>query len=324
MARMTYRDAVSHTIGLEMERDPSVFLMGEDVAPEGAFKTTAGLAARFGDDRVRNTPIAEQAILGAALGAAMNGMRPIAEIMFGDFLGVCFDYIVNQIPAWRYSSGGQVDMPLVIKSSTGGGIGFASQHSHAAENWVMTTPGIKVVVPSNAADYKGLMTAAIRDPDPVVVFEVKALYPQKGDVPHGEHVIPLGQASVIGTGEDVVIIALGSTVKTALSASQLLQERGIRARVIDLRCLVPLDTSSVLEHVRAVGRVVIVEEGPAQLSWGATIAAIIADEAFSSLKGPIRRLSSANVPTPYAGVLEAASRVSVAQVLATAEALMNG
>lgn len=315
MAVMTYRDAIASTLAQEMERDDRVFIMGEDIAPDGAFKTTAGLADRFGEDRVRNTPISEQAILGAAVGAAMAGMRPVAEIMFGDFLGVCWDFIANQIPALRYSTGGQLAVPLVIKSSTGAGIGFASHHSHATENWVMSIPGIKIAVPSNGAEYRGLMTAAIRDPDPVIVFDLKAQYPVKSDVPDGEYIIPLGEAAVLRTGTDVTLIGLGSTVRTCTGAATALHEQGIDATVIDLRCLVPLDAATALADVTKTGRAVIVEEGPEQLGWGTTMASILAEEAFDALRAPIRRLASANVPMPYAGALETAALVSVNDIV---------
>ncbi|WP_020660440.1 alpha-ketoacid dehydrogenase subunit beta [Amycolatopsis benzoatilytica] len=315
MAVMTYRDAIAATLAEEMARDDRVFVLGEDIAPSGAFKTTAGLADRFGVERVRNTPISEQAILGAAVGAAMTGMRPVAEIMFGDFLGVCWDFIANQIPALRYSTGGQLAVPLVIKSSTGAGIGFASHHSHAVESWVMAVPGIKIAVPSGPGEYKGLMTAAIRDPDPVIVLDLKAQYPVKGEVPDGEYVIPLGQASVVQRGADVTLIALGSTVRTCVEAAEKLEEEAIAATVIDLRCLVPLDAATVLGEVATTGRAVIVEEGPEQLGWGTTVASILADEAFDHLRAPVRRLCSANVPTPYAGALESAAQVSVDAVV---------
>lgn len=316
VAILTYREAIAATLAHEMARDDRVYVLGEDVAPNGAFKTTAGLSERFGTDRVRNTPISEQAILGCALGSAMTGMRPVAEIMFGDFLAVCWDFIANEIPAVRYSTGGQLAAPLVIKSSTGGGIGFASHHSHAAENWVMAVPGIKIAVPSSPAEYKGLMSAAIRDEDPVIVFEPKALYPVKGEVPEGEYVIPLGQAAALRRGTDLTLIGLGTTVGVCVEAAETLAGEGIDAEVIDLRCLIPLDATSVLSSVRKTGRAVIVEEGPVQLSWGTTVAALLAEEAFDALRAPVRRLTGANVPMPYAAALEEAARVSAARVVA--------
>lgn len=323
MAVMTYRDTIAATIAEEMTRDERVFVLGEDVAPSGAFKTTEGLAARFGADRVRNTPISEQAILGCAVGAAMTGMRPIADLMFGDFLAVCYDVVVNQIPTLRYSSGGQVTIPLVIKAATGGGTGFASQHSHAVENWIMAAPGIKIAVPSSPAEYKGLMTAAIRDPDPVAVLEPKAFYPVKGEVPDGEYTIPLGRAATLREGGDVTLVGLGTTVRTCATAAESLAAEGISATVLDLRCLVPLDVATVLAAVRATGRVVIVEEGFAQLGWGATLATILAEEAFDALRSPVRRLASANVPTPYARALEVASTASADDVVIQVRAMVH-
>jgi pyruvate dehydrogenase E1 component beta subunit len=316
MAVMTYRDAIAATLAEEMARDDRVFVLGEDIAPSGAFKTTAGLSERFGTDRVRNTPISEQAILGAAVGAAVSGLRPVAEIMFGDFLGVCWDFIANQIPALRYSTGGQVTVPLVIKSATGGGIGFASHHSHAVENWVLGVPGIKIAVPATPGEYKGLMTAAIRDPDPVIVLDLKAQYTVKGEVPDGEHVIPLGRARLVREGTDATLVALGSTVRTCEQAAETLAADGIAVTVLDLRCLVPLDAAAVLESVGKTGRAIIVEESPEQLGWGATMAAILAEEAFDALRAPVRRLTCANVPMPYAGVLEEGAMVSADQVTA--------
>jgi pyruvate dehydrogenase E1 component beta subunit len=323
MAVLTYRQAIAATLAEEMARDARVFILGEDVAPNGAFGTTAGLYERFGDARVRNTPISEQAILGGALGAAMNGMRPVAEIMFGDFLAVCWDVVVNQIATMRYSTGGQLAAPLVVKSATGGGVGFGAQHSHAVESWAMSVPGIKIAVPSGPAEYKGLMTAAIRDPDPVIVFEPKALYPAKGEFPGGEHLLPLGRATLLRDGVDVTLVGLGSTVRVCTAAAELLAASGTSATVIDLRCLVPLDAATVLQAAHRTGRVVIVEEGPEQLGWGCTLAAIVAAEAFGALRGPVRRLTGPNVPAPYARGLEACMVPSVELVVDSVRACLD-
>lgn len=227
MAQLTYREAVASAIAQEMERDENVVCLGEDIGAEGGvFKTTVGLFAKFGPTRVRDTPISESAILGAAMGAAMTGLRPVAEIMFSDFFAVCWDIVANQIAKTRYMSGGQVTLPLVVRSGNGGGLRFGAQHSQAVENWAMAVPGLKVVAPSSAADVKGLLVAAIRDPDPVIFFEAKELYPVKGEVPDGELVDTLGTGKVLRTGKDCTIVALAAMVPRALEAAE-----GSRARV---------------------------------------------------------------------------------------------
>ena len=277
MADLTYRDAVVAALAQEMERDQRVVLIGEDLRAGGVFKTTKGLHERFGDVRVRDTPISEQAILGAATGAAMAGLRPVAEIMFSDFFAVCWDAVVNEIAKARYMSGGQLTLPLVIRSANGGGIGFGSQHSQSVESWAFTVPGLKIAVPSTAADAAGLLAAAVRDDDPVLVFEHKALYGVRGEVPDGEQLVPLGQAAVRRTGRDVTLVALGSAVQQSLDAAEALAEDGIDAEVVDLRCLVPLDARTVLESVGRTGRLVVVEENPGQLGWASAISAIVAE-----------------------------------------------
>src|SRR5438445_8650357 len=219
MGELTYRDAVAAGIAQEMERDPTVYFIGEDVAAAGGvFKTTEGLLERFGPDRVRDTPISEEAIVGAAMGAAMTGLRPIAELMFSDFLATCWDIVANQIAKTRYMSNGQVTLPLVIRTANGAGSRFGAQHSQALENWAMAVPGLKVVAPSTPADVKGLIAAAVRDPDPVIVFEAKSLYAVKGDVPDGEHVDALGVSRVVREGEDVTGVVLGSRVPHVFNA----------------------------------------------------------------------------------------------------------
>ncbi|HIN76238.1 MAG TPA: alpha-ketoacid dehydrogenase subunit beta, partial [Rhodospirillales bacterium] len=223
MAELTYREAVAEGIAQEMERDETVVFLGEDIAKAGGvFKATVGLYDKFGPDRVRDTPISEQAILGAAMGAAMTGLKPIAEIMFSDFLAVCWDIVANQIAKIRYMTNGQVSMPLVIRTANGGGARFGAQHSQSVENWSMMIPGLKVVAPSTPADVKGLLAAAIRDPDPVMFFEQKSLYSSKGDVPEGEHIEEIGVAKVVREGSDVTIIALAAMVPRALDAADRL------------------------------------------------------------------------------------------------------
>jgi pyruvate dehydrogenase E1 component beta subunit len=319
---ITYRAAVAEGLAREMRRDPSVVLLGEDIgAAEGVFKTTVGLFEEFGPDRVWDTPISEQAIVGAAMGAAMTGVRPVAEIMFSDFLAVCWDYLANEIPKVRYMTGGQVTVPLVIRTHNGGSLGFGAQHSQAVENWVFTIPGLKIAAPSTPADVIGLLASAIRSDDPVVFFEHKGLLASKGAPPPDDHVVPLGAAATPRSGDDVTLVGLAWTVPLALEAADALATTGTSAEVIDLRCLIPLDTATVLDSVRRTGRVVIVEENPFQGGWGATLASIIAEEAFDDLRAPVTRVAAANVPLPFADHLERAVLPSVDRVVAAAHRL---
>ncbi len=302
---ITYREAVAEGIAREMRRDPSVVCLGEDIgAAGGVFKTTAGLFAEFGKDRIWDTPISEQAILGAAMGAAMTGLRPVAEIMFSDFFACCWDYLANEIPKMRYMTGGQVTVPLVVRTANGGGLGFGAQHSQAVENWALAVPGLKIAAPSTPADVVGMMAAAIRSDDPVVFFEHKGLFASKGAPAPEGHVVDLGQASVAREGSDVTVVALATTVPLALAAAEQVAGEGISAEVIDLRCLVPLDMATVLASVQRTSRLVIVEENPYQGGWGATVASIAADEGFELLDAPIRRVAAACVPLPFADALE--------------------
>jgi pyruvate dehydrogenase E1 component beta subunit len=306
VAQLTYREAVAAGIAQEMERDERVVFLGEDIADAGGvFKATVGLLERFGPKRVRNTPISEQAIIGAAMGAAMTGLRPIAEIMFSDFFAVCWDMIANEIAKARYMSGGQIALPLVIRTANGAGSRFGAQHSQSVENWAMSVPGLKVLAPSTAADAKGLIAAAVRDPDPVIVFEHKALYATKGEVPDGELVDRIGTARVLRQGSDITVVALAAMVPRALEAAERLQkEEGISATVIDLRSLVPLDTQTVLAETVKTGRLYTVEENPRLCGWGAEIASIAAEECFYELDGPIVRITTPHVPLPAADALE--------------------
>ena len=302
---ITYRDAVAMGIAQEMRRDPTVVCLGEDIGvAEGVFKTTAGLFAEFGPERVWDTPISEQAIAGAAMGAAMTGLRPVAEIMFSDFLACCWDYVANEIPKMRYMTGGQVTVPLVIRTANGGGLGFGAQHSQAVENWVLAVPGLKIVAPSTPADMVGLMASAIRSDDPVVVFEHKKLLASKGEPPPDGHTVPLGTAAVRRQGDDVTVVALAATVPTAMEAAERLAGEGISAEVVDLRCLVPLDARAVLDSVARTSRLVIVEENPYQGGWGGTLASIVAEEGFYDLDAPIARVAGECVPLPFAANLE--------------------
>jgi pyruvate dehydrogenase E1 component beta subunit len=324
MAELTYRQAIAAALAQEMARDERVVLLGEDVASGGVFKTTTGLRERFGPDRVWNTPISEQAIAGAAMGAAMAGLRPVAEIMFSDFYATCWDQVANEIPKVRYMTGGQLSMPLVLRGANGsGGLGFGSQHGQSVENWAMCVPGIKIASPATPAEAFGLLAAAIRDNDPVIVFEHKALYSRKEQCPDDEHVIPLGRAAVVRPGRDCTLVALSITVGICLAAADELATHGIEAEVIDLRTLVPLDAAAVLASVARTSRLVVVEENPGQLGWGASIAAIAAQEAFYDLTAPVIRISGGNVPLPVAASLEAEVDVSVPRVVAGVRALLG-
>ena len=324
MAQLSYRQAVAAALAQEMARDDRVVVLGEDVASGGVFKTTAGLHERFGPERVWNTPISEQAIAGAAMGAAMGGLRPVAEIMFADFYATCWDQVANEIAKVRYMTGGQVRMPLVLRGANGsGGLGFGSQHGQSLENWAMCVPGLKIVSPAGPAEAFGLLAAAIRDEDPVLVFEHKALYGRKEEVPEGEHVLPLGQARTVRAGGDVTLVGLSITVGICLAAADQLAADGVAAEVIDLRTLVPLDAAAVLASVCRTGRLVIVEENPGQLGWGAAIAAIAAEEAFGDLAAPVARVSGGNVPLPVAASLEAEVDVSPARVVAASHAVLS-
>jgi pyruvate dehydrogenase E1 component beta subunit len=324
MAELSYREAIAAGIAQEMARDPMVYFIGEDIgAAGGVFKATVGLFDRFGPDRVRDTPISEQAIIGAAMGAAMTGLRPIAEIMFSDFLATCWDMVANQIAKTRYMTDGQVSLPLVIRTANGGGTRFGAQHSQSLENWAMAVPGLKVVAPSNPADAKGLLAAAIRDNDPVLFFEQKSLYGVKGNVPDGEHVDTLGSAKVLRDGKDCTIVALAAMVPKAMQAADQLAADGIESTVVDVRSLVPLDTRTILSEISKTGRLFTVEENPRLCGWGAEIASLAADECFDDLDGPIVRITTPHVPLPAADVLEDAAMPSVERIVATVRKSMR-
>jgi acetoin:2,6-dichlorophenolindophenol oxidoreductase subunit beta len=325
MAELTYRDAVARGIAQEMARDEDVVFLGEDVAKAGGvFKATVGLLEQFGPLRVRDTPISEQAILGAAMGAAMTGLKPIAEIMFADFLAVCYDYIANEFPKSRYMSNGQVKCPLVVRVGSGGGARFGAQHSQSVENWCMQYPGIKVVAPSSPVDVVGLLAASVRDPDPVIFVEHKSLYPTKGEVPDGEIVDKLGTAKILRSGTDCTLIALGMMVPRSLAAAEKLQtEHGISCEVVDVRSLVPLDAQTLLGSVARTHRVFTVEENPRVLGWGAEIVSIIADEGFYDLDGPPVRITTPHIPLPASDLLEDLALPSVARITETVKRAMN-
>jgi len=314
---ITYREAVAEGLARELRRDGSVVCLGEDIgAAGGVFKTTAGLFEEFGRERIWDTPISEQAILGVAMGAAMTGMRPVAEIMFSDFFACCWDYLANEIPKMRYMTGGQVTVPLVVRTANGGGLGFGAQHSQAVENWALTVPGLKIAAPSTPADVVGMMAAAIRSDDPVVFFEHKGLFASKGPAAPAGHVVELGRAATVRAGSDLTVAALAATVPMALAAADQLAGEGVSVEVIDLRTLVPLDMATVLASVARTSRLLIVEENPYQGGWGATVASIAADEGFQLLDGPIRRVAAACVPLPFADALEDQVIPTTAKVVA--------
>lgn len=301
--------AIGSALDDALARDPSVFLLGEDIADPsgGVFKVSAGLSTKYGTDRVRATPISEQAIVGAAVGAAIAGMRPVAEIMLMDFLAVCLDQVANHAAKLRYMSGGQTTVPLTIRCAAGAGMQFGAQHSEMLEAWLTHIPGLKVVVPSNPADAKGLLTAAIFDPDPVIVVEQSLLYfapPQP--VPVGHHVVPLGSAATVRPGSDITLISYGRQVHTAVAAAEQLAQESIDAEVIDLRSLVPLDERTVLESVARTRHAVVVHEAVRRNGFGAELAALITEQLFDELGAPVARVAGADTPIPFAKVLESA------------------
>jgi pyruvate dehydrogenase E1 component beta subunit len=325
VAELTYREAIARGIAQEMRRDEKVVFLGEDVAAAGGvFKGTVGLLEEFGPKRVRDTPISEQAILGAAMGAAMTGLRPIAEIMFSDFFAVCWDLVVNEIAKSRYMTNGQVSFPLVIRSGNGGGLRFGAQHSQSVENWAMAVPGLKVVVPSNPVDVVGLLAAAIRDPDPVIFLEAKVLYPTRGEAPDGDVDDELGRAKVLRRGSDATLVALGSMVPRALAAAEQLAATGIDCTVVDLRSLVPLDTRTLLEEVSRTGRLFTVEENPRLCGWGAELVSIIGEEVFFDLDGAPVRITTPHIPLPAADALEDMAIPSVERIASRVEKAMQG
>ena len=303
----TYREAVTKALAEELERDDAVFLLGEDIAAAGGvFKATEGLHERFGPLRVRDTPISEQAIVGCALGAAVAGLRPVAEIMFADFAGVCYDQLANQLAKHRYMTGGQVATPVTVRMANGAGTGFAAQHSQSVENWFLNVPGLKICVPATPADAYGLLRAAIRDDNPVLVFEHKLLYPQSGLIPESNGLVPLGQAEVVRTGTDVTVVATQLMRQRSHEAAKLLAEEGIEAEVIDPRTLVPLDLQTITSSVEKTSRLVCVQESPPAGSWGATLVAQVVEHVWASLDARPRLVSGDETPIPYAAALEAA------------------
>jgi pyruvate dehydrogenase E1 component beta subunit len=306
MRVITYRDAVREALHEELERDPAVFLMGEDIADPfgGSYKVTQGLSTLFGVERVRNTPISEAAIGGTAVGAAMVGMRPIVEIMYMDFMGCCFDAVVNQAAKIRYMSGGQVAVPVTFRTQQGAGRSSAAQHAQSWEALFVHIPGLKVVMPATPYDAKGLLKTAIRDNDPVVFIEHKLLYAVSGEVPEEEYTIPFGQAAVRRSGSDITIVATLRMVDRALQAAQRLAEDGIEAEVIDLRTLVPLDKQTIINSVKKTGRIAIAQEAVSRGGFASELGMIIMEDAMDYLDAPVKRIAAANTPVAFAPGLE--------------------
>jgi acetoin:2,6-dichlorophenolindophenol oxidoreductase subunit beta len=302
---MRFAKALNHTLARLLEQDERVFLLGEDIVDPvgGAMQVTRGLSTRFGRERVRETPISEQAIVGAAIGAALAGRRPIAEIMIMDFYAVCLDQLVNHAAKLRYMSGGRTPVPMTVRGTATGGLQMGSQHSQMLEAWLVHTPGLKVVVPSTPADAKGLLAACVADDDPCVFIEMAALYGTQGDVPLGDHVVPLGKADVKRPGRDVTVITYGRQVHDALTAAARL-EGEIDVEVLDLRTLAPLDEAAVLESVARTGRAVVAHQAVGRGGFGAELAALLQQELWDILAGPVLRVTGADTPVPYAKVLE--------------------
>ena len=306
MRELTYVEALNEALREEMRRDKRVFILGEEVGPywEGAFKVTKGLAKEFGTERVMDTPISESCIVGAGVGAAMTGMRPVAEIMFGDLLALAMDQIVNQAAKIHYMFGGQIKVPLVIRSPFGAGVSMAAHHSQSLKAWFMHVPGLKVAVPSTAYDAKGLLKTAIRDDDPVMFFEHKICYTTKSSIPEEEYLIPFGEADIKREGEDITIVATFWMLHQSLKAAEDLAKRGVEVEIIDPRTLVPLDEETIIESVKRTSRLLIVEEECRTCGVGAEIAAIVAEEAFDYLESPIKRIGEPDTPIPFSPVLE--------------------
>ena len=316
MARKTYLQALNDAMRQEMERDPNVFILGEDVGKfGGCFGVTQGLYDQFGERRVRDTPISESAIMGAAAGAAAAGLRPIAELMFVDFIGVAMDQLFNQAAKMRFMFGGKAKVPMVLRMPQGAGVGDAAQHSQCLEAWFMHIPGIKVCIPATPADAKGLLVSAIRDDNPVVFLEHKLLYGIEGEVDDDLYEIPLGKGKVVREGSDVTIVATALMVHRALEAAEILAKDGISVEVVDPRSLVPLDKDCILDSVRKTHALVVVHEAVKNAGAGAEIAAMVAEEAIEYLDAPIVRIGAPFCPVPFSPTLEQAYMPSVEKIV---------
>lgn len=316
MKELTYGEAMKEAIAEEMRRDPTVFLMGEEVgAAGGVFKTLGGLFEEFGPERVIDTPISEAGFTGLGVGAALTGMRPIVDIMFGDFIALAMDQVVNQAAKLRYMTGGQATVPLTIRATIGAGRSAAAQHSQSLHAWTAHIPGVKVVIPSTPADMKGLLKSAIRDDNPVMVYENKMMYAMKGPVPEGDHLVPIGEAEVKREGADVSLVAVSRMVHVALEAAEVLEQKGISAEVVDPRSLYPLDAEALVASVSKTGRAVVIDEGYRRYGITGELASVIAEGAFDFLEAPVARLGGLDVPIPFSKPLEDAVVPTVEQVV---------
>ena len=336
MPVISYRDALNQAMHEEMQRDPTVIILGEDVsggaggtsgerdAAGGIFGVSKGLIHKFGEERVIDTPISESAIMGAGAGAALAGLRPIAELMFADFIGVCMDQVYNQAAKFRYMFGGKTRCPLVIRTATGAGMNMGAQHSQIIYPFLTAVPGLKVVVPSNAYDAKGLLKSAIRDDDPVVFFEHKALYPRKMEVPEEEYLIPIGEAAMTREGDDVTVVAIGRMVVFAEKVIDKLAEEGITCDLIDPRTLSPLDDEMIFESLEHTGRLVVIDEAPPRCSLASDIAGMVAEKAFQSLKAPVKMVTAPHTPVPFAKELERAYIPGPDKIEAAIREAING
>ena len=323
MPVLTYRDALNQALREEMQRDADVFLLGEEVGVyQGAYKVSRGLLEEFGPKRVVDTPIAELGFAGIGVGAAMAGLRPVVEFMTWNFALLALDQIVNSAAKMLYMTGGQLRMPIVFRGPNGAALQLGSQHSQAWESWLAHIPGLKVVAPATPADAKGLLKAAIRDDNPVIVLEGEMLYNTKGEVPEGEHVVPIGRADVKREGSDVTLICHSKTVTVALKAAEQLQEQNVSAEVIDLRSLRPMDEQAILDSVAKTNRAVVVEEGWPHCGVGAQVVDIIQRDAFDQLDAPVQRVTQADAPMPYNKHLERAAKASPEKVVAAARRIL--
>ena len=325
MTKLTYREAVCKALADELRSDENVIFFGEDVAVAGGvFKVTPGLVEEFGPNRVRDTPISEQAIIGAALGSAITGLRPVAELMFADFVPVAMDQIVNQIAKYRYMSGGQFIVPLTVRAAQGVAGGFGTQHSQCVESWLMNIPGIKVVSPGTPSDAYGLLRGAIRENNPVFVLEHKSLYNMSEDVPDDTQPMALGKAVVRRAGKDVTVVAIQLMMHRALEAAALLATEGIDVEVIDLRSMAPLDKETILQSIQKTNRLVVVEESPHSAGWGGDIVSLAADEGVYWLEAPVKRVNMGNTLIAYSPPLEDEVVPSVNRIAVAIREVMAG
>lgn len=324
MREMTYADAISEAMKEEMRRDPRVFTFGLQIGlMEGLARAYRGLLAEFGEERVRDTPISEEALAGMAVGAAIAGLRPVLEIMYIDFVTLCMQQVVNDAAKARYRSAGQLSVPMVLRTQGGAGVGRGTCHSQSLEAWFAHVPGLKVVMPATPYDVKGLLKSAIRDPDPVVFIENKELYHLKGPVPQEEYLIPLGVADIKRQGEDITIIAYSSMVPLTLEAADRLAAEGIDAEVVDPRTLVPLDEDAILDSVRKTGRAIVVYEACQRGGFGAEIGMLITERAFDFLDAPVRRVGGLNIPIPYSPAIGTKAIPNVEDIIAATRELMG-